>query len=108
MARVLRVYGLIMFFSTSQPMLAMDSEYDENDDSYDEMSLRDDPDVLPEATKRRVKKATAGLTGNRCLIENTDEANAVDYVHCLARDESTDLVSIVVSWLIALPFQWNA
>ena len=29
--------------------------------------------------KRRVQSATAGLTGNRCLIENTDEANAVGY-----------------------------
>jgi hypothetical protein len=73
---------------------------DENNDWYYDVISRGDPNVpfaLPDASKRRVQKTTAELTGNRCLIENTDEANAVGYVHCLARDASSDLVGFVLS-----------
>jgi hypothetical protein len=46
------------------------------------------------AAKRRVDHATSKLTGKRCLIENTDESNAVEYVHCLPRLTKGGLVSL--------------
>ena len=46
------------------------------------------------AAKRRVDHATSKLTGKRCLIENTDESNAVEYAHCLPRSTKNKLVSL--------------
>ena len=46
------------------------------------------------AAKRRVDRATSKLTGKRCLIENTDESNAVEYVHCLPRLTKNGLVRL--------------
>jgi len=42
-------------------------------------------DSMSAAAKRRVDRATSNLAGTRCLIENTDESNAVEYAHCLPR-----------------------
>ena len=53
----------------------------------------EDPLEIPITARKRVNKATAELTGTRCLIENTHESNAVEYVQCLARDSPNELVS---------------
>ena len=45
------------------------------------------------AAKRRVDRATENLSGKRCLIENTDEFNTVEYAHCLPRSTKQPLVS---------------
>ena len=47
------------------------------------------------AAKRRVDRATCsnpGLSGKHCLIENTDDSNDVEYVHCLSRLTNERLV----------------
>jgi hypothetical protein len=46
------------------------------------------------AAKRRVDRATENLSGTCCLIENTDESNAVEYAHCLPRSTKNGLVSL--------------
>ena len=46
------------------------------------------------AAKRRVDHATENLTGKRCLIEGTDESNAVEYAHCLPRATKPPRVSL--------------
>ena len=46
------------------------------------------------AAKRWVDHATSKLTGKHCLIENTDESNAVEYAHCLPRSTKNKLVSL--------------
>jgi len=45
------------------------------------------------AAKRRVDSATLKLTRKCCLIENTDESNAMEYVHCFPRSTKNGLVS---------------
>lgn len=47
------------------------------------------------ATKRRVDKATKALTGTRCLVENTDEPNQVQFVHCIPPTTNPSVVSCV-------------
>jgi hypothetical protein len=71
------------------------------------------------AAKRRVDRATENLSGKRCLIENTDESNAVEYAHCLPRSTKHGLVSLprwgltrlavinLLSQLDSLEFAWN-
>jgi len=74
------------------------------------------------AAKRRVDRAACShpeLSGKRCLIENTDDSNDVEYVHCLPRQTKESLVSflyfglrwlsIMSSWLQldSLEFAWN-
>jgi len=43
---------------------------------------------VPDTSKRRVDLATEGegLSGKRCLVENTDEVTIVHYAHCLAKE----------------------
>ena len=53
--------------------------------------------TLSKAAERRVDRATCSnseLIGKRCLIENTDESNIVEYVHCLPRSTKGALVSL--------------
>lgn len=50
-------------------------------------------DSMSAAAKRRVDRATENLSGKRCLIENTDESNTVEYAHCLPRSTKQPLVS---------------
>ena len=50
--------------------------------------------TMSAAAKRRVDRATENLSGKRCLIENTDESNAVEYAHCLPRSTKHPLVSL--------------
>jgi len=70
------------------------------------------------AAKRRVDRATSKLTGKRCPIENTDESNAVEYVHCLLRLTKNQLVGLphhglmptlinLLFQLDSLEFAWN-
>ena len=71
------------------------------------------------AAKRRVDRTTENLSGKRCLIENTDESNAVEYAHCLPRSTKHGLVSLacldltrsgVINLLFqldSLEFAWN-
>jgi len=53
--------------------------------------------TMSKAAERRVDRATCSnseLIGKRCLIENTDESNIVEYVHCLPRSTKGALVSL--------------
>jgi hypothetical protein len=53
--------------------------------------------TMSKAAQRRVDRATCSnpeLIGKRCLIENTDESNIVEYVHCLQRSTKAALVSL--------------
>ncbi|GLB35617.1 hypothetical protein LshimejAT787_0211820 [Lyophyllum shimeji] len=57
----------------------------------------------PIDAKRRVDKITCGksaLSGTRCVIENTDESNAVEYAHLLPRSASDDMLD-------RLEYAWN-
>ena len=50
------------------------------------------------AAKRRVDRTTCSnpeLSGKHCLIENTDDSNDVEYVHCLPRLTNERLVSFL-------------
>ena len=42
------------------------------------------------AAKRRVDKVALS---KRCLLENTDESNHLEYAHCLRRSTDDDIVS---------------
>jgi hypothetical protein len=57
-------------------------------------SHRADGTKMTDAAKRRVDHATENLTAKRCLIENTNESNHVDYSHCLPRSTKPYLVSL--------------
>jgi hypothetical protein len=63
-----------------------------------------DGSSMPAAVKRRVdaELAREGLTGKRCLIENTDEMNIVHYAHCLARSTKPGVVSSYSHYAINL------
>jgi len=53
--------------------------------------------TISQVGKRRVDRATCSnpeLIGKRCLVENTDESNIVEYVHCLPRSTKGGLVSL--------------
>ncbi|GJJ12744.1 hypothetical protein Clacol_006989 [Clathrus columnatus] len=52
------------------------------------------------AAKRRVDKATKSLTGTKCLIENTDGHNQVQYVHCLPPTTNSSILDF-------LEYHWN-
>lgn len=76
--------------------------------------------TMSKAAQRRVDRATCSnpeLIGKRCLIENTDESNIVEYVHCLPRSTKGPLVSLPYFSLMtgnnlwlqldSLEFAWN-
>lgn len=53
---------------------------------------------LGESGKRRVDLVTAEppFSGKHCLVENTDEVNAVEYAHLIARSTKASTVSAIV------------
>ena len=48
---------------------------------------------MSDAAKRRVDNATKNITDKRCLLENTDESNHVEYAHCLPRSTNGPMAS---------------
>jgi hypothetical protein len=77
-----------------------DTDYDPSVYSYQPSnaettpSHRVDGTKMTDAARRRVDHATENLTAKRCLIENTNEGNHVDYSHCLPRSTKPHLVSL--------------
>ena len=90
----LRMITLLLMFDDS------DTDYNPSIYSYGPSDAETTPSHrangtrMTDAAKRRVDYATEKLTAKRCLIENTNESNHVDYSHCLPRSTKPYLVSL--------------
>ena len=83
----LKLADLLLVGSTNA-----DTNTDTNADTTPSRRVMD-KSKMSDAAKTRVDDATKNLTDKRCLIEDTDESNHVEYAHCLPRSTNGPMAS---------------